>query len=145
MRSFFMSQVVKIDLTSLCKRRFFVNKLAKFVLLAYVFALFCAPIAVFTQDDSSKPADNVAISESVDNAATHEAANNDATAFTLSTIGAGLVLIGAAYGIGKIGSAAVESMARQPEVAGRIQTAMILAAALVEGAAMFALVICLLK
>jgi F-type H+-transporting ATPase subunit c len=57
--------------------------------------------------------------------------------------GAGLVTIGAAYGIGKLASAALESMARQPEVAGNIQTAMIIAAALIEGFTFFALFICM--
>ena len=57
--------------------------------------------------------------------------------------GAGLTIVGAAYGIGKIGTAAVESMARQPEVAGNIQTAMIIAAALIEGFTFFALYICM--
>lgn len=57
--------------------------------------------------------------------------------------GAGLVTIGAAYGIGKLASSALESMARQPEVAGSIQTAMIIAAALIEGFTFFALVICM--
>ena len=61
-----------------------------------------------------------------------------------SAIGAGLVILGAGYGIGKIGSAAVESMARQPEVAGNVQTAMIIAAALIEGATFFALIVCML-
>jgi len=56
--------------------------------------------------------------------------------------GAGLVLIGAGMGIGKIGAAAVESMARQPEVAGDIRGAMIVAAALIEGATFFALIVC---
>jgi F-type H+-transporting ATPase subunit c len=59
--------------------------------------------------------------------------------------GAGLVIIGAGYGIGKIGSSAVESMARQPEVASSVQTAMIIAAALVEGVTFFALIVCLLS
>jgi F-type H+-transporting ATPase subunit c len=59
--------------------------------------------------------------------------------------GAGLVVIGAALGIGKLASSAVESMARQPEVAGTIQTAMIIAAALIEGFTFFALVICYLQ
>jgi F-type H+-transporting ATPase subunit c len=54
----------------------------------------------------------------------------------------GLVIIGAGYGISKIGSCAVESMARQPEVAGNIQTAMIVSAALIEGATFFALIVC---
>ena len=58
--------------------------------------------------------------------------------------GAGLVILGAGLGIGKIGSSAVESMARQPEVAGNIQTAMIIAAALIEGATFFGLIVCML-
>ena len=59
-------------------------------------------------------------------------------------LGAGLTTIGAAYGIGRLASSALESMARQPEVAGSIQTAMIIAAALIEGFTFFALVICFL-
>jgi F-type H+-transporting ATPase subunit c len=59
--------------------------------------------------------------------------------------GAGLATIGGAYGIGRLAGCALESMARQPEVAGRIQTAMIIAAALIEGFTFFALVICLLQ
>ena len=58
-------------------------------------------------------------------------------------IGAALTIIGAGYGIGRIGQAAVEGMARQPEVAGQIQTAMIIAAALIEGATFFALIVCM--
>lgn len=58
--------------------------------------------------------------------------------------GCGMIIIGAAYGISKIGSSAVESMARQPEVAGNINTAMIVAAALIEGATFFGLIVCLL-
>lgn len=60
-----------------------------------------------------------------------------------TTIGVGLVTIGAAYGIGKLASSALEGMARQPEVAGSIQTAMIIAAALIEGFTFFALFICM--
>ncbi len=60
-------------------------------------------------------------------------------------VGTGLIVIGAAYGIGKLGTAAVESMARQPEVARNIQMAMIIAAALIEGFTFFGLVVCLLK
>jgi F-type H+-transporting ATPase subunit c len=59
-------------------------------------------------------------------------------------IGAGVAILGAGYGFSRIGSAALESMARQPEVAGRIQTAMIVIAALLEGATFFALVVCIL-
>jgi F-type H+-transporting ATPase subunit c len=57
------------------------------------------------------------------------------------SFGAGLVVIGAAMGIGKLASSAYESMARQPEVAGNIQTAMIIAAALIEGFTFYALFI----
>ncbi len=64
--------------------------------------------------------------------------------FLGGAFGAGLIIIGAAYGIGKIGSAAVEGMARQPEVAGNINTAMIIAAALIEGVTFFGLIVCLL-
>jgi F-type H+-transporting ATPase subunit c len=59
--------------------------------------------------------------------------------------GAALTIIGAAYGIGKIGAAAVESMARQPEVAGDIRGALLLAAALIEGATFFALIVCIIR
>jgi F-type H+-transporting ATPase subunit c len=56
--------------------------------------------------------------------------------------GAGIVILGAGFGIGRIGAAAVESMARQPEAAGDIRGGMILAAALIEGATFFALLVC---
>lgn len=62
-----------------------------------------------------------------------------------AAFGAGLVMMGAAYGIGKIGAAAVESIARQPEKAGDIRGAMIVAAALIEGATFFALIVCIAK
>jgi len=56
--------------------------------------------------------------------------------------GAGLVTIGGAYGIGRLAGSALDGMARQPEVAGSIQTAMIIAAALIEGFVFYALYIC---
>ena len=59
-------------------------------------------------------------------------------------IGAGLVVIGAALGIGRIGGSAMEAIARQPEAGGKIQTAMIISAALIEGVALFGVVVCLL-
>ena len=57
-------------------------------------------------------------------------------------IGAGLAAIGAGIGVGRIGGSAMEAMARQPEAANRLQTTMLIIAALVEVAALFALVIC---
>ena len=70
--------------------------------------------------------------------------NNVAWVYLGGAFGAGLVLLGAGMGIGRIGAAAVESMARQPEAAAKIQTAMIIAAALIEGATFFALIVCML-
>jgi F-type H+-transporting ATPase subunit c len=63
----------------------------------------------------------------------------------IGLIGAGLAVLGAALGIGRIGGSACESMARQPEMAAKIQTAMIISAALIEGAAFFALLLVLIK
>ncbi|UCF35257.1 MAG: ATP synthase F0 subunit C [Phycisphaerales bacterium] len=59
-------------------------------------------------------------------------------------VGAGLVVMGGAAGIGRIGSSAVESMARQPEMAGQISTGMLITAAMIEGATLFAVVVGLL-
>lgn len=59
-------------------------------------------------------------------------------------IGVGLVIMGGAAGIGRIGGSAVESMARQPEAAGQISTAMIITSAMIEGATLFAVVVGLL-
>ncbi len=105
------------------------NKFAKIVALMFVVALVCAPAAVFAQDAAA-------------------AADAAASSFDLSplyAIGAGLVLLGAGIGIGRIGASSVESIARQPEAAGKISTAMIISAALIEGVTFFALIICMLK
>ncbi len=106
------------------------NKLVKIVALLFVVALVCAPCAVFAQDAS---------------AATDAVASSSVDLHSLYGIGAGIVLLGAALGIGRIGSSSVESMARQPEVAGKINTAMIISAALIEGVTFFALIVCMLK
>ena len=62
----------------------------------------------------------------------------------IGTLGAGLAVIGAGIGIGQIGGKAVEGIARQPEAASQIQTNMIIAAALVEGVALFAVVVAMI-
>lgn len=59
---------------------------------------------------------------------------------TVAAIGVGLSVLGAGLGIGRIGATATESIARQPEAAGKIQTAMIISAALIEGVALFGVV-----
>lgn len=61
-----------------------------------------------------------------------------------AAIGAGITAIGAGIGIGKIGSSAMEAIARQPESVGEIRSNMIVIAALVEGVALFAVIVCLL-
>lgn len=61
-----------------------------------------------------------------------------------AAIGAGIVAIGAAFGLGKIGSAAMDAMARQPEAISKIQTPMIIIGALVEGVSLIGVVACLL-
>lgn len=61
-----------------------------------------------------------------------------------AAIGAAIVVIGAAYGIGGIGKSALESIARQPSAAGDIRSSLILAAGLIEGIALFAVVVCFL-
>ena len=63
---------------------------------------------------------------------------------SLAGIGAGLVAIGAGLGIGRLAASAMEGIARQPEVAPKIQVNMLIAAALIEGIALFCAVICLL-
>ena len=61
-----------------------------------------------------------------------------------AALAASIVTIGAALGISRIGSSALEATARQPEIAGNAQTSMIISAALVEGVSLFALFVCLL-
>ena len=63
---------------------------------------------------------------------------------TLSAIGAALAVIGAGWGIGRIGGQAMDAIARQPEAGGKIQSAMIISAALIEGVALFAVVVAMM-
>jgi len=69
---------------------------------------------------------------------------NTAVAKMGAGIGAGIAAIGAGIGIGRIGGSALEAIARQPEAVGEIRSNMIVAAALIEGVAFFAIVVCLL-
>jgi F-type H+-transporting ATPase subunit c len=63
---------------------------------------------------------------------------------TLAAVGAGLAVIGAGLGIGRIGGSAMDAIARQPEAYSKIQLAMIISAALIEGAALFAIVVAIM-
>ena len=73
-----------------------------------------------------------------------QAAAGAALGKAAGAIGAGIVAIAAGFGIGKIGHAAMEGIARQPEAAGPIRTSMIIIGALVEGICLFGVVVCLL-
>ena len=73
-----------------------------------------------------------------------QAAASSISLNSLAAIGAGLAAIGAGIGIGKIGGSAMEAIARQPEALNDIRMSMIIAAALVEGVALFAVVVCFL-
>ncbi len=101
------------------------KKFASLLAVAFVMVL-CLAVPAFAQDGAAGP-----------NPGGQWSLINFTAAF-----GVGLTVIGAAYGISKLASSALESMARQPEVAGNIQTAMIIAAALIEGFTFYALYIC---
>ena len=73
-----------------------------------------------------------------------QAAANAALAKAAACIGAAIAAIGAGIGIGKIGASAMEAIARQPEAAGDIRSNMIVIAALIEGVAFFAVIVCFL-
>jgi F-type H+-transporting ATPase subunit c len=105
-------------------------------MLTLVVVMFAAPL--FAAAPAEKPA-------SEPNAAAVRAERQGGFSLYLGgAFGAGLIIMGAGYGIGRIGATAVESMARQPEVAGNIQTAMIISAALIEGATFFGLIVAML-
>jgi F-type H+-transporting ATPase subunit c len=103
-----------------------VNKVFKLAAIAFVLLLIASP--AFAQEAGPGGSSS----------------QNGFSMYFGGAFGAGLVILGAGFGIGRIGAAAVESMARQPEVAARIQTAMIIAAALIEGATFFGLIVCML-
>ena len=65
-------------------------------------------------------------------------------ALTSAAISVGIIVLGVSFGMGKIGQAAMEAIGRQPEAANKIQTAMIVIAALIEGVALFSVIVCLL-
>lgn len=111
-------------------------RLCKVTMLSLAALLIAAP--VFAQE---APADD-AISMEV--AAARRAAVPGGFMNLGAAVGAGLVILGAGFGIGRIGGQAVEGMSRQPEAAANIQTAMIISAALIEGATFFALIVCML-
>ena len=97
-------------------------------------ALFCAVMFALTSPAFAQGTEGEGVSD-----------DHSKDPVVLTTIGAGLVVIGAGFGISKLSAAAFESMARQPEVAGDIRGAMIIVAAMVEGAAVIGLVVCMMQ
>ena len=123
------------------------NRLLKIAVLLVMVALTAGAPALLLAADAT-PADKAAAADKP--AADAKAAAKAPTGPGLlilagAAFGAGLVTLGAGIGIGLIGSRAVESMARQPEVAGNIQTAMLVTAAMIEGVALLAIVVCLIN
>lgn len=111
-----------------------------FALLLVVFAI-CAP--AFAQEEAAPAADQPAAVVAEEAAAPAPAANNGFKIFGCA-LGAGIIILGAGWGIGTIGSKAVEGTSRQPEAGGAIMTQMIISAALIEGVTFFALIVCFL-
>ena len=115
----------------------------KFFSILAVLAIISFPAFVKAADVTVVPSGT---STSTDNVSQPTGASrNSSTGSGLAVIGAGLAVIGAGRGIGQIGGSALESIARQPEEAPRIAANMIIAAALVEGVALFAIVVAFLK
>ena len=109
-----------------------------FALLLVVFAI-CAP--AFAQETAAPAEQTAAAAE--ETAVAAPAANNGFKIFGCA-LGAGIIILGAGWGIGTIGSKAVEGTSRQPEAGGSIMTQMIISAALIEGVTFFALIVCFL-
>ncbi len=101
-------------------------KFVKFAALVAAALLVIAQAPAFAQDNAAGAAAGAAARSPL---------------FHLHPIGIGLTIFGAAVGIGRLTASAVESMARQPEIAANIQTAMIISAALIEGVTFFALIL----
>jgi F-type H+-transporting ATPase subunit c len=116
-------------------------RLGKMTLLCL--ALFCVAAPAIAQEVPA-PTTSVEAGLTAEQAANVRASRTGGYTNLGAAFGAGLVILGAGLGIGKIGASAVEGMSRQPEAAGNIQTAMIISAALIEGATFFALIVCML-
>lgn len=109
-----------------------------FALLLVVFAI-SAP--AFAQEPAAPATEPAAAAEETAVAAP---AANKGLQIVGCAIGAGIIILGAGWGIGTIGSKAVEGTSRQPEAGGSIMTQMIISAALIEGVTFFALIVCFL-
>ena len=109
---------------------------AVMLLIAVLCPLASAAAAAAEADESTVPA----VTESIQQVTSHSYAVMFGVLGGL--LGSGVIVFGAASGIGKIAAGATEAMARQPEAGGRIFTSMVIAASLIEGIAFFGLIVC---
>jgi F-type H+-transporting ATPase subunit c len=112
-----------------------VNKMIRVTMTMLALMLLASPVFA---DETAPGADEPVVETGAEVAASN-------LLKSLAAVGAGIVILGAGFGIGRIGGQAVEGMSRQPEAAGSIQTAMIISAALIEGATFFALIVCIMS
>ena len=110
------------------------NKIVRISVLCLVLAFVLSPALVLAHDDAA-----VAMT-----AAEQKATSKAAFGYLGIGIGAGLAAIGGGIGIGLLSASVVDASARQPEMQGKLLTTMFIAAALIEGLALFALVVCIL-
>jgi len=117
-----------------------VNKLARIVVLYSIFAIVLSPAMVFAADADEEAAAKVAATQA------GYAKNTAKASFGYLGIGlgAGLAAVGGALGIGMLSASVIMASARQPEMRGQLLTIMFIGAALIEGLALFALVICIM-
>ena len=113
-----------------------VNLIYRIAVVMLVIAVLC-PLATAAAADESV---ETAVAESDEQAASHT--NAVMLGVLGGLLGSGIIVFGAASGIGKIASGATEAIARQPEAGGRIFTSMVIAASLIEGIAFFGLIVC---
>lgn len=107
------------------------NKFARIIVFCFVLFLVFAPAVALAQDSAGATGTGITLTKT-------------SLGYLGVGIGAGLAVIGGSIGIGLIGSRVIEASARQPEMLGQLRTLMFITAALVEGLALFALVICIL-
>jgi len=113
-----------------------VNKLARIAVLCLVIALVFAPAAVLLADDGDTDKEKVAVVQPL--------VEKSSLGYLGISIGAGLAAIGGGVGIGLLSASVVDASARQPEMQQKLTTLMFIAAALIEGLALFAIVVCML-
>ena len=122
------------------------NKLARIIVLCFVFASVLSPAAVLFADEAAKAEETEFVLDPA-TAARYDAersTSKSASGYLGVGLGAGLAAIGGGIGIGMLSASVVDASARQPEMMGKLTTIMFIAAALIEGLALFALVICIL-